>query len=107
MAKTTSGIDLIEKKDILTDIKPTGKTGSYGGLKRNELLNALKLMYTSRQIDNKIMNLLKQGKAFFHIAGAGHEATQVAFGLVMKQGVDWAFPYYRDMAFMLGLGTTP
>ncbi len=107
MTKIPRESEVFDKKDLLAEIKPTGRTGSFGGLKREELINALKLMYTSRQIDNKIMNLLKQGKAFFHIAGAGHEATQVAFGMAMQKGIDWGFPYYRDMAFMLALGSTP
>ncbi len=85
----------------------TGKTDSFGGLTKNELMNALRLMLTSRQIDHKVMNLLKQGKSFFHIAGAGHEATQVAFGLAMEKKVDWGFPYYRDMSYMIALGVKP
>jgi len=74
---------------------------------KDELMNVLRLMNLSRTMDIKVMNLLKQGKAFFHIAGAGHEATQIAFGLVMNKGVDWAYPYYRDMCFMLSLGMKP
>ncbi len=84
--------------------KPTGKIDSFGGMTKDELMNVLRLMNLSRTIDHKVMNLLKQGKAFFHIAGAGHEATQVAFGLAMKNGVDWAFPYYRDMCFSITTG---
>ncbi|MCU7494957.1 MAG: tungsten formylmethanofuran dehydrogenase [Ignavibacteria bacterium] len=86
---------------------PTGRTDSFGGLTKNELMNALRLMYMSRQIDLKSMTLLKQGKSFFHIAAAGHEAVQVACGLAMKKGVDWAFPYYRDLAFSLAVGIKP
>ncbi len=86
---------------------PTGKIDSFGGMTKNELMNVLRLMNLSRTMDNKVMNLLKQGKAFFHIAGAGHEATQIAFGLAMQKGTDWAFPYYRDMCFMLALGLKP
>lgn len=86
---------------------PTGKIGSLGGLTKDELMNALRLMTISRTIDNKVMTLIKQGKAFFLISGAGHEATQVAFGLAMKKGVDWAYPYYRDMCFSITAGTKP
>ncbi len=86
---------------------PTGKIDSYGGMTKEELMNVLRLMNLSRTMDHKVMNILKQGKAFFHIAGAGHEATQIAFGLAMKKGVDWAFPYYRDMCFTLTLGIKP
>lgn len=86
---------------------PTGKIDSFGGMTKNELMSVLRLMNLSRSMDNKVMNLLKQGKAFFHIAGAGHEATQIAFGLAMQKGTDWAFPYYRDMCFMLALGLKP
>jgi 2-oxoisovalerate dehydrogenase E1 component len=64
-------------------------------------------MTLSRTIDHKVMNLLKQGKAFFHIAGAGHEAVQVAFALSMKKGIDWGFPYYRDMCFTISMGVKP
>ena len=83
---------------------PTGRTGSYGGLTKDDLMNALRIMITAREFDIKSMNLLKQGKSFFHMAGAGHEAAQVACGLAMRPGIDWAFPYYRDTAFILTLG---
>ncbi|MBU1100322.1 MAG: dehydrogenase E1 component subunit alpha/beta [Bacteroidetes bacterium] len=104
MSKTSKEADITSKKDILTDKAPTGKIGTFGGLTKDELMNGLRIMYTARQVDNKVMRLLKQGKAYFHIAGAGHEATQVAFGLAMEKKVDWGYPYYRDMAYMLALG---
>ena len=74
------------------------------GSEKEQLLKVLRLMYTSRAMDTKIMNMLKQGKSYFHLPSAGHEATQIAFGMKMNPGFDWAYPYYRDMAFMLGLG---
>ena len=104
MAKETKSEITIDKNNGAT---PTGKIDSFGGMTKDELMNVLRLMNLSRTMDNKVMNLLKQGKAFFHIAGAGHEATQIAFGLAMKKSVDWAFPYYRDMCFMLTLGMKP
>ncbi len=86
---------------------PTGKIDSFGGMTKDELMNVLRLMSVSRTIDHKVMTLIKQGKAFFLISGAGHEATQVAFGLAMKKGIDWAYPYYRDMCFSVTMGTKP
>ncbi len=74
---------------------------------KDELLKALRLMYLSRLIDNKAMNLLRQGKSFFHIACAGHEAIQVATASQLNPEVDWFFPYYRDLAFSLTCGITP
>ncbi len=86
---------------------PTGKTGSFGGLTKDQLMNALRLMTLSREIDYKIMKLQRQGKSFFYLSAGGHEAVQVASGLSMKPGTDWAFPYYRDMPFMLSVGVKP
>jgi 2-oxoisovalerate dehydrogenase E1 component len=77
------------------------------GLTKEELKNALRLMSVSRAIDDKVMTLIKQGKAFFLISGAGHEAVQAAFGLSMNKGIDWAYPYYRDMCFSVALGSAP
>jgi len=80
-----------------------------GAIKFNKknLLVILKLMITARTIDNKAMNLLRQGKTFFHIAGSGHEAIQAALGLYLDSKKDWLFPYYRDLAFVLSAGLTP
>ncbi len=69
--------------------------------KKEELLYAFKLMSKTRYTDQKVMNLLKQGKSFFHMSPAGHEAIQIACALEMQKGIDWAFPYYRDLAFMI------
>ncbi len=77
-----------------------------GVLKKEQLLFAYRTMLLARFIDEKEMNLLKQGKILFHISGPGHEAAQVAIAMAMKPGYDWAYPYYRDLAFSLGLGST-
>ncbi len=63
-------------------------------------------MTLARKLDDREMTLLKQGKAFFHIGCSGHEAAQLAAANNMKSGLDWAYPYYRDAAFCLGLGMT-
>ncbi len=73
----------------------------------DELLNVLKIMLRARTLDNKAMNLLRQGKTFFHIAGSGHEAVQLAIGLSLDSKKDWLFPYYRDLATVLTAGITP
>jgi 2-oxoisovalerate dehydrogenase E1 component len=76
------------------------------GLTNERLVEAYKLMFTSRRTDDKILVLLRQGKVFFHIGGSGHEAAQVGTAMAMKPGSDWAYPYYRDMAFSLAFGYT-
>ncbi|MBI3587075.1 MAG: dehydrogenase E1 component subunit alpha/beta [Ignavibacteriales bacterium] len=76
-------------------------------LSKEELLRAYRTMLTARRLDEKILILLKQGKAFFHIGGSGHEAAQVAAAAALKPKHDWGFPYYRDMAFSLHMGMTP
>ena len=76
-------------------------------IEKERLLQSLKTMILSREIDLKILTLLRQGKASFLIAGAGHEATQIAFGEVLNAENDWAYPYYRDQAVLLAMGVTP
>ncbi len=70
------------------------------------LIDAYRLMFTARKTDDKMLLLLRQGKIFFHIGGSGHEAAQLGMALAMKRGEDWAYPYYRDLAFSLGFGYT-
>lgn len=71
--------------------------------KNKNLIETFKIMTKSRFADTKIMNLLKQGKTFFHMSPAGHEAIQIACALEIEKGKDWAFPYYRDLSFMVAI----
>lgn len=70
------------------------------------LLRVYRTMLTSRRLDEKMLNLLKQGKGFFHIGCAGHEAAQAAMGLHARPGHDWFCMYYRDLCLTLTLGMT-
>ena len=76
------------------------------GFTKKQILGIYQKMALSRRLDEKMLILLKQGKSFFHIGASGHEAAQLAAATAMRPGEDWAYPYYRDAAFCLGLGMT-
>ena len=65
----------------------------------------LSVMYWTRFMDDKMGKLVRQNKgATFHLSVSGHEMIGAISALTLIPGTDWAYPYYRDRAFAIGLG---
>ncbi len=79
----------------------------FAGLEAEQLIRAFRIMHTARRLDDREMALKRQNRIFFQISGAGHEAVQVAAGMILRPAEDWVYPYYRDRALCLTLGVTP
>ena len=110
----------VEAGEALSEKKKKPAKGGKKGAKRNgvakdakasdlakqpeQLLKAYRQMLRARRIDEKAIILYKQNKCHFQIGCAGHEAVQVAAAHALLPGHDWAYPYYRDMAFCAAWG---
>jgi len=64
----------------------------------------LNVMLESRLGDQREQSMIRQGKGWFHISSAGHEAT-AAIGIQLEDE-DYCAPYYRDRAMVLAKGLT-
>jgi 2-oxoisovalerate dehydrogenase E1 component len=97
---------IAEKKiaDKKASNKKTQEQSLLKSFSKEDLAKVYRLMVTARQIDTKLLTMLKQGKASFHIGVSGHEAAQIAVAQNMRAGLDWSYPYYRNLAYCLTLG---
>jgi len=93
---------------VQTRVKPAKlDAGKFHGLDREALIRIYRAMFLSRRLDDREIQLKRQNKIFFQISSAGHEAVTAAIGLLLRPGIDWCYPYYRDRALCLMLGVTP
>ena len=66
------------------------------------LLPIYRQMLTAREIDKISREITQRGEAFFHLSGAGHEAS-VALAPHLTDD-DWLHCHYRDKALLLARG---
>ena len=74
------------------------------GIDLHEAVADFRLACVSRAVDDREISLQKQSRVYFQISGAGHEALGLGLARSLRPGYDWFFPYYRDLALVLGLG---
>lgn len=69
------------------------------------------LMLKTRLLEERLIQMYKQGHGYFWIGGPGEEAFNVPLGLLMKKGQGPAFDYlhahYRQSGTLIALGEEP
>jgi len=84
------------------------QVGRYAAqLSVDDLLEFYWYMLLSRRLDERTWAMHRQGKIAFHVSAIGHEALQVAAAMAINRGVDFVYPYYRDLGMVLTIGMTP
>ncbi|NBD09425.1 MULTISPECIES: thiamine pyrophosphate-dependent dehydrogenase E1 component subunit alpha [Corallococcus] len=80
-------------------------------LAREQLIRIHDLMVKARVLEERLIQMYKQGHGYFWIGGPGEEAFNVPLGLLMKCGEGPAYDYlhahYRQSATLLALGEEP
>lgn len=80
---------------------------SIGSLDRKRILSVWETMCIARAADTKMSILAKQNKGgSFFLSTAGHEMVGAVCASFLTAGKDWSLPYYRDRAFVIGLGSS-
>jgi len=80
-----------------------GGTPAESPLSDAELLSLYRWMVLSRQMDERMVAMQRQGRIGFYIGAIGEEATVLGAAAGMQAG-DWIFPCYREHAAALYRG---
>jgi 2-oxoisovalerate dehydrogenase E1 component alpha subunit len=69
------------------------------------------LMVKSRVLEERLIQMYKQGQGYFWLGGPGEEAFNVPLGLLMKKGqgldYDYLHAHYRQSSTIMALGEDP
>lgn len=69
-------------------------------LKPEQLLEALRLMLLTREFDDRMHRMQRQGKISFYMQSLGEEAISIGQGMALKPG-DMLFPGYRNQGLFI------
>ncbi len=64
------------------------------------MLEALRLMLLTRQFDDRMQRMQRQGKISFYMQSLGEEAVSIGQGMALKPG-DMLFPSYRNQGLFI------
>lgn len=80
-------------------------------LERELLIRMHDLMVKTRVLEERLIQMYKQGHGYFWIGGPGEEAFNVPLGLLMKKGQgldhDYLHAHYRQSGTLLAMGEEP
>jgi pyruvate dehydrogenase E1 component alpha subunit len=100
-----TGTDL----DILRIIEPGGSRvrGDVDTSVVDErLISLYELMVATRELDEELVNLQRQGQLALYPSARGQEAAQVGCAAALRD-TDWLFPQYRELGAYLVRGIDP
>jgi len=73
------------------------------GLSDADVLDIYRWMVTTRQLDERLVALQRQGRIGFHVGSLGEEAAIIGSAFAMRKS-DWLFPCYREFGAALMRG---
>src|SRR5919109_5266781 len=95
---------------VSTSVRPA-PPGSEGELSPELLLKMHSLMVKARVLEERLIQMYKQGDGYFWIGGPGEEAFNVPLGLLIHKGegpeYDYCHFHYRQSATLLAMGADP
>jgi 2-oxoisovalerate dehydrogenase E1 component alpha subunit len=91
-------------------IAPDGTPAAHGGLDPATITDLVPAMYetmlATRELDEELVNLQRQGELALFASCRGQEAAQVGCASALRD-TDWLFPQYRELGAFLVRGIDP
>jgi 2-oxoisovalerate dehydrogenase E1 component subunit alpha len=95
---------------VSTSLRPV-RTPPASELSPDLLLQLHSLMVKARVLEERLIQMYKQGDGYFWIGGPGEEAFNVPLGLLIHKGqgpqYDYCHFHYRQSGTLLAMGTDP
>jgi 2-oxoisovalerate dehydrogenase E1 component alpha subunit len=99
--------ELSGNSELSANPEGSGNSGRSDADEQRLLRHVYDLAVRTRRLDERLWILYRQGLAGFVLTARGHEVAQIASALALQPGLDYAWPYYRDMGVALALGVSP